>query len=294
MKNQSKAYLYALITVIFWATVATAFKISLRNLNFVQLLFITNLTSLLVFLFVIAIQKKFTLLRKAKAKDLILSAVQGLLNPFGYYLILFKVYSVLPAQVAQPANFIWPVILMLLSVPLLKQPLRITAVVALLISFFGVFVLATQGRLTSFKIAEPYGVALALATSVIWSVYWIVNLKDTRDDMIKLFLSFSFSMVYISVLVSVTGNFPPLSSDALLPAVYVGLFETGLSFIFWLKALQLSASTGKVANLIYITPFLSLVVIHFVLHERLLYTSFIGLCLIMAGIAVSRIKNRSV
>jgi len=294
MKNQSKAYIYALLTVLFWSTVATAFKISLRGLNYIQLLFIANLISLLIYFLILALRRKLPVLKHATMKDLGLSAIQGLLNPFGYYLILFKAYSLLPAQVAQPANFIWPVVLMLLSVPLLKQPLKPAGIIALLISFSGVFVLATQGKLSTLKIANPTGVGLAVVTSVIWSLYWIINLRDSRDDVVKLFLSFLFSMVYVSVLSALTGNFPPLFSKTALPAIYVGIFETGISFVLWLKALQLSESTGKVANLIYITPFLSLFVIHLVLHERLLYTSFIGLCLIIAGIAVSRIKNQSV
>lgn len=291
MKNQSKAYLFALVTVLFWSTVATAFKISLRELNYIQLLFIANLTSLAVFFIILVFNGNIKLLIHDNYKNILLSALQGLLNPFGYYLVLFKAYSILPAQVAQPVNFIWPVVLMLLSVPLLKQPLRLTGILALFISFAGVLVLATQGKLDSMKIDQPGGIVLAVATSFVWALYWIINLKDKRDDVVKLFFSFLFSMFYILILAIITDNVPDFTDTSALPAIYVGLFETGLSFVFWLKALQLSESTGKVANLIYITPFLSLVVIHFVLGERLLYTSFIGLCLIITGIVVSRIKS---
>jgi drug/metabolite transporter (DMT)-like permease len=293
MKNQPAAYLYALITVVLWSTVATAFKIALRELSFIELLFIANLTSLLVFFLILTFQRKLILLRSITFKEAGASALQGLLNPFGYYLILFKAYSLLPAQVAQPVNFIWPVVLMLLSVPLLRQRLRLTGIIALLISFSGVIVLATQGELLNLKITQPAGVALSLISSVIWALFWIFNIRDRRDDLIKLFLSFSFSMLYMIILSSAAGDIPALFSKPALPGIYVGLFETGFSFIFWLKALQLSESTGKVANLIYLTPFLSLLVIHFVLHERLFYTSVIGLCLIVAGIVVSRIKNET-
>ena len=293
MRNQSRAYLYALITVLFWSTVATAFKIALRDLNTIQLLFIANLTSLIVFLIMLGYQRKLFFLKELTLKELSLSALQGLLNPFAYYLIIFKTYSILPAQIAQPANFIWPIVLMLLSVPLLKQPLRVTGIIALLISFAGVFILGTQGRPGSFKIAEPVGITLALFSSLIWAFFWIFNLKDKRDDLVKLFMSFAFSMVFVSILALCTGNLSHLLPKPLLPAVYIGLFEMGFSFVLWLKALQYSESTGKVAILIYLTPFLSLLFIHLVLHERLLYTSVIGLCLIIGGILVGRIKNVS-
>ena len=289
--NQNKAYGYALITVLLWSTVATAFKIALREHNNIQLLAIANSTSLLIFFIILAFQKRLHLLKQFSKRDLALSALQGFLNPFAYYLILFKAYSVLPAQVAQPVNFIWPVVLMLLSIPLLKQPLRFSGILALLISFTGVIVLASQGQIQNFRITEPTGIILSLISSVIWALFWIVNLKDKRDDLIKLFMSFAFSLVYILILASYTHDISPLFSKPILPAMYVGLFEMGISFVFWLKALQFSDSTGKVANLIYLTPFLSLLVIHFVLKEELYITSIIGLCLIVAGILTGRIKK---
>jgi uncharacterized membrane protein len=130
MTNQSKAYIYASLTVLFWSTVATAFKIALRDFQYIQLLVIANLTSLLVFVILLLVQGKIQSLRETTLAGLGLSALQGLLNPFAYYLLVFKAYSLLPAQ-AQPTNFIWPVVLMLLSVPLLKQPMRLTSVMAL-------------------------------------------------------------------------------------------------------------------------------------------------------------------
>ncbi len=290
MKNQSRSYIFALLTVMFWSTVASAFKIALRELNNIQLLFLANLTSLLVFFLILLIRRRLPLLRKTSIKALGLSAVQGLLNPFIYYLILFRAYSLLPAQVAQPANFIWPIVLMLLSIPLLKQPLRISGVIALIISFTGVLILATQGHPGSFRIVEPEGFACALLSSLIWALFWIINMKDKRDDLIKLFLSFGFSMIYMTILAFVTGNLHMVPLSAMLPAIYVGIFEMGISFVFWLRALQLSESTGKVANLIYLTPFISLVIIHIVLHESLYFTSVIGLTFIVGGILVSQIK----
>jgi drug/metabolite transporter (DMT)-like permease len=294
MSDLRKAYVYAGITVMMWATVATAFKIALASLNTIQLLMVANATSWVIFLIIILVGRKVFILRNTTLKELALSALQGLLNPFAYYLILFEAYSLLPAQVAQPANFIWPIVLMLLSVPILGHTLSWRAVVALLISFSGVLVLASQGQFQHFRIINPVGMSLCLVSSLLWSFFWILNMKDQRDALIKLFLSFSFSMVYIFILAGITGNLKPIEPLSLAPAIYIGLFEMGLSFVFWLKALQYSGSTSKIAILIYLTPFLSLIFIHFILGERLLITSFIGLCLIVAGIAASSLKKQTV
>ena len=289
--NQSKAYFYASLTVFFWSTVATAFKIALHDMNYIQLLLVANITSLIVLAGLVIARGKLSVLKRTSLSELALSFLHGLLNPFAYYLLVFKAYSILPAQVAQPANFIWPVVLMLLSVPLLKQPLKITGIFALLISFVGVLILSSQGDFGNFKIVEPLGVGLALLSSLVWALFWILNLRDTRDNLVKLFLSSFFSSIYITLLAFITGNLFSAFSKPITAAIYVGFFELGITYTFWLKALQLSETTGKVSNFIYLTPFVSLIFIHFVLHERLYYTSVVGLCLIVGGILVGQIKN---
>ncbi|WP_419631493.1 DMT family transporter, partial [Thiolapillus sp.] len=74
-------------------------------------------------------------------------------------------------------------------------------------------------------------------------------------------------------------------------AVYVGMFEMGLTFLLWLKALQLTRRTVRIANLIYLSPFLSLVLIHYLVGEEILASSYLGLLLIVAGVLLQR--NRS-
>ena len=70
---------------------------------------------------------KFNALRSFHRKDILFSALMGLLNPVAYYLILFKAYTILPAQVAQPLNMVWPIVLVLLSMPILGQRIKFCA-----------------------------------------------------------------------------------------------------------------------------------------------------------------------
>ena len=74
-------------------------------------------------------------------------------------------------------------------------------------------------------------------------------------------------------------------------SVYIGLFEMGITFLFWLKALQTAPSTDKVSNLVYLAPFLSLIFVHFILHEPVYFTTPIGLVLIIAGIWIQNRKT---
>jgi drug/metabolite transporter (DMT)-like permease len=288
MDRQKKAYLYAVLTVLLWSTVASAFKITLRYLNFIQLLFYASFVSMAVLFLILLLQGKLQDLGKFSKREYIASALLGFLNPFFYYTILFKAYSLLPAQEAQPLNWTWPIMLVLLSIVILKQPIGLLNVIAIFISFSGVFVISTHGDVLSFKFTNLPGALLALSSSIIWALFWIYNIRDRRDEVVKLFLNFCFGFLYTLAAVSVTGQFywPPL--PGLLGVVYVGLFEMGITFVLWLKALQLSKTTAQVSNLVYAAPFLSLFFIHFIVGEEILFSTVVGLVLIISGVILQQ------
>jgi drug/metabolite transporter (DMT)-like permease len=289
--NNRKSYYYALFTVILWSTVATAFKIALNDLDILNLLLIANLTAIISTLAILVISGKFRNIFNHGIIYHSRSLFLGFLNPYVYYLVLFKAYSLLPAQIAQPLNFTWPVVLTVMSVFLLGQRVSARSIAGIIISFAGVIFISSQGNLTIIKINNPAGIVLALISAFIWSFYWIISVKDKRDEEVKIFLNFLCSGIYIVITCIVLSDFNFMLTKGFYAAIYAGLFEMGITFIIWIKALQLSKSTAKTANLIYITPFLSLVFIHFILKEEIFITSIIGLILIVLGILIQRFRQ---
>jgi drug/metabolite transporter (DMT)-like permease len=286
-----QSYIYAGIAILFWSTVPTAFKISLGELDILPMLTIAVLTSAVVLLIVILSGKKFELLKKTTGKELFSSALLGLINPFLYYLILLKAYQLLPAQIAQPLNMIWPIILVFLSVLILKQKIERKSFIALFISFAGVYIISSQGKLFTSGQSNLTGILLATGSSVFWAVYFILNVKDKRDEAVKLFLSFLFGSFYLIIAMVIVGKWPfETGFTGIAASVYVGIFEMGITFLFWLKALQMAATTDKVSNLVYLAPFISLVFVHYILHEPVYYTTPAGLLLIISGILIQNRK----
>ena len=279
----------ATAAVLFWATSASAFKISLGYIDVFSLLFYASFTSTVAFFVYILISKRLSLLKSLSGKDYIYSAMLGFLNPFLYYAVLFKAYSILPAQEAQPLNFVWPITLVLLSIPLLKQKITTKDIVATFVSFTGVFVISTRGEIFSFKFTNITGVALATGSSVVWALFWIYNVRDKRDEVVRLFLNFTFGSILTFLLMATLGNVNVPNLPGLLGAVYVGLFEMGITFLLWLKALKLSKTTAHVTNLIYLVPFLSLVLIRFSVGETILPSTIAGLVFIIGGIILQRL-----
>ncbi|MCK4226104.1 DMT family transporter [candidate division WOR-3 bacterium] len=288
MKNQKLAYTYALIAVLFWSTVASAFKITLHYMDFLHLLFYASIVSITALFLILSFQKKITLLKGFSRKDYLHSAILGFLNPFLYYVLLFKAYSILPAQEALSLNYLWPIVLSLLSIPLMKQKIRPIHILAIFVSFIGVLIIATQGNILSLRFTNPFGVLLALSSTVVWSLFWIFNIKDRQDEVVKLFLNFSFGFIFILFYLVLSSRLTIPLLPGLLGAIYIGLLEMGITFVLWLKALRLSRTTVKISNLIYLSPFLSLILIHFIVKERILFSTILGLILIITGILIQK------
>ena len=294
MNQSRKSYIYAGLAILFWSTVPTAFKICLREFGILQMLTIASLTSTIVLFIILAAGRKIQLIGKSSGKEILGSALLGLINPFLYYMILLRAYQLLPAQVAQPLNMIWPIILVFLSVPLLGQKIKLKSYIALFISFMGVYIISSQGNLFGHFHSDIRGVILATGSSVFWAFYFILNVRDKREETTKLFMNFLFGTIYLVAAMAITGkwNIGGASVKGLALAIYIGIFEMGITFFFWLKALQMAESTDKVSNLVYIAPFLSLVFVHFILHEAVYYTTPAGLVLIISGIWLQNIKAR--
>ncbi len=291
MDNQKKAYLCAAMVVLLWATAASAFKISLRHIDVLSLLFYASVVSTLVFFVHLLLSKKLNLLRTFSKSDYLHSALLGFLNPFLYYTVLFKAYSLLPAQEAQPLNFIWPIMLVLLSIPLLGQKIGLKDILATFICFAGVLVISTRGDILGLRFTNVTGVCLATGSSIIWALFWIYNVRDNRDETARMFLNFAFGSVvtFLAMLLFADAKIP--SPRGLLGAAYVGLFEMGITFLLWLKALKLSKTTAHVTNLIYLVPFLSLVVISLAVGEKILPSTVVGLVFIVAGIVLQKLRG---
>ena len=285
MNDQGKAYLFALTAVAIWSTVATAFKIALGYLDPYTLLFIATCASSLSLLVVVSLNGGISRVRKLPPLRLLKYCILGALNPVLYYIVLFNAYDLLKAQEAQPLNYTWPVIMSLLSIVFLKERLKALNIAALLLGLAGVIVISTRGMLFNDS-PDATGVVLALSSGVIWSVYWIAMLKEKGDKDVMMLVSFATSIPVLAVIALIAGGPVITGIIPIGAAIYIGIFEMGITFFLWMMALTLSGNTTRVTSLIYLGPFLSLVFINLILGERILLTTIAGLALITAGIAL--------
>ena len=291
-KSARKAYLFAILAVLLWSTSPTAFKLGLSYQEPYQLLTGASLTSFLFLGLLLLTKRRYKRLGQFGWKDVGFSALMGLMNPVAYYLILFKAYSILPAQVAQPLNMVWPIVLVIISIPLLHQKIGWKSIGAMVLSFSGVVLVSMQGGTGGKDPENRLGIFLALATSIIWAFYFILNTRERRDPVARLFLNFMFASAYLILWGGIRGQLFAGSLQAWGSFIYVGIFEMGITFVLWLLALQYAPTTDRISNLVFLAPFLNLVMVKLVLGEEIFQTTVYGMILLVSGLLIQNMMNR--
>jgi len=291
MKNEKRAMSLALTAVLLWSTVATAFKLTLEQFTPIQMLTIAILVSTLVLAGICVIQKKSKqILTTFKSQPLYYLAL-GLLNPLAYYLILFKAYDLLPASQAQPLNYSWAITLTLMASIFLGQRIRKQDWIACILGYLGVLVIATRGNLLALEFDSPLGVGLALFSTILWAGYWILNTKNKADPVVSVLLGFLVALPFAIALSLYEGATWNKSIQSWFAAGYVGLFEMGITFALWLSALKATDNTARISNLIFISPFISLLLLAYIIGEIIHLSTLAGLALIVGGLMIQQVMN---
>ena len=284
MKDNNKALLFVTITVLSWSTVATAFKIALKEFSHYELLLVAATTALIVFAAVITFQSNWHLLKNITGKQWLSYALTGFLNPAFYYLVLFKAYDLLPAQLAQPINYFWPILLTIMLAVFTRQHIPGIKFAGMFLSFAGVVIISFGTGSISGTNFSLKGLLLAFFSAFIWAAFWMLNKNNPHtDNTVNLFAGFLFGVTYLligSFFVDINLH----SFRGMIAGIYSGLFEMAIPFIFFGMALRKTGNPTLINQLCYLSPFLSLFLIHFILGEKIYLTTIIGLILIVSGI----------
>lgn len=279
--SDSKAFFYALLAIFFWSTVATAFKLSLNFSTPEQLVFISSFFSAIFFLIVSLFSGSLKEIKMWSSKDWMIVILLALINPTFYYWVLFKAYALLPAQQAQVINYSWGVLLALLSALFFKHKLSLKLMCGLFICYIGV-ALVSQFWTVQTGASALSGILFALLSTVLWSSYWLIKKYFKHDPMNALTVSFIISLPLMLII------HHPLSLQLVnwrgwFGGFYVGLFEMGVTFVLFQKAIRMTSSIPKISALIYLSPILSLILIWKFLDEPITLWTLGGFGLILIG-----------
>lgn len=293
MTDNTKSIAMAGTAVLSWATVATAFKIALQHLAVFDMLLVATLTATLIYAVVMTMEGKWRSLLRMPRSLMAEAMGLGIVNPVVYYLVLFKAYDMLPAQVAQPVNYAWPIVLLVLLAVFNHEPIPGRKYVGMAISVGGVVCISLGGGGVEGSVSVG-GVLMALMSAVLWAGYWMLNnrLDGKVDTTISLFLGFSSGTIVL-LLAGIWMGIHVATAAGLLSGIYIGCFEMGVPFLTFGIALRMTKNPALINQMCYLSPFLSLFLIAVVLGETIAPATYAGLAMIVAGIVYNQYFVRS-
>lgn len=280
-----KEYIYASISIILWGSTAAITKVLLNNLSSIHILFISSFFAFLFLLIVNIAKNNMRELKKYKLVDYIKMILIGSLGMFFYNLFLYLGIANLLAQEAFIINYLWPIMIIIFSCIILKEKMTYQKGQAIVLSFIGVVVLVTKGNIFYTNLTSIKGVIFSILAAVCYGLFSVLNKREKYNKylstMIAYFVSFVISFIYVLV----TGSTFKINNIQFIGLLWMGVFASAVAYTSWALALD-KGDTAKISNLAYITPFLSLVFTHFILHEEISLYSIIGLMLIVVGILI--------
>ena len=219
--------------------------------------------------------------------------IMGILGIISYNFFLYWALEYTTSMNAALVNSINPAVIVLFSSLLLKERISLKNGIGLVISLLGVLLVLTKGHLQQILHLEyNKGDLLMIVTILIWTFYSIIGKKLKSIPPI--------SATAVSVLLGLVSLLPfvilsdfnyNLSTQALVGMMYIAIFPSVGSFIFWNSALrQINASqAGIYLNLIAVfTAFLSLL-----LGQPITIVQVIGGILVFIGVYLSSLKAKA-
>ncbi len=283
-KNRKyNAYINLALCTLLWASIPVATKKILVELDNLQTLFYSTILSTLVLGILLIFQKKTRDFKKYNKNQYSIMFFLGFLGNYMYYIFLYGALSKTTASESFILAYTWPIMVLILSFIILKEKVTPLKLAGIFISFFGIVIITTKGNITTFNLTNLQGDILALSGAFIFALFSVLGKKFNFDKTISVFIYFLSALIFIIPTVLIFSRIVFPSFNVWLWIIYNGIFVNGISYIFWFNALE-GGETHIVSNLLYLTPFISLIYISIFLDEKILISAVVGIVVIVLGV----------
>ena len=207
----------------------------------------------------------------------------GVYGLFGYHFMLFLALQTAPAVEANLVNYLWPLLIVLLS-PIFTKSLSLNYryVLAAISGFAGAVLAITSGGSGFGFSSIEVGYFFALAAAVIWATYSLATTKVPRFPTAAIGL---FALVSGVLAIGAHFLFEPAATintaDWLLLLV-LGIGPLGGAFYLWDAALKIG-DPRRIGLLAFLTPLLSTILLVVVSGDSLSWQLLVATGLIVGG-----------
>lgn len=293
MNNRLKANLAAFITVFLWASAFPLTKIIGVQISANPLCFMRCIIAALLMVCIGLVSKNPGLrLRKPSAKGDLLYFIAAGATGFAFYFVCFnKGLETLTSAEASVIAATAPVITSILLYFIFKERINIVGWISIVGAFAGVAVMLMWNGVFSIKV----GALWSLALSVSFSLYNIISRRLTEKGYNSLEIvaygALFGSLFMVIFLPQTVTELSKADMPAILSVIYLGLMPTGVSYILWSKAIELSERTSEITNYIFVTPLLSTAMGFMMLREVPDVATIAGGIIIILGVVTFSLKG---
>ena len=183
-----------------------------------------------------------------------------------------------------------PVFIALLGWLVLKEKLGRVKIAGIVLAAAGVLLVVSKGDLASLasgSFGTP-GDLLILISSVNWAVFSVISRWGLHKHPAArmLFYVMALGWLFTSLLFFTgpgAGEIRRLAWEGWSAVAFLGIFCSGLAYIFWYDALQ-ALPVAQAGAFVYLEPFVTVVVAAIILGEAMLWSSLVGGMIILWGV----------
>lgn len=280
------ANFYAAITIVLWGAMPALTKDLLNALPKFETL---ALSSLFAFLFLFAVNRRTHALKNISAGKIFTASWLGFLGLFLYSAFLYVGLENLSSQEACVLNYLWPLMIVLFSCPILGEPLTRRKLLAVGLSFGGVALVMLGDASTENFSAEKFLSAMScVIAAACYGLFSVLNKKFRLEQKFAMMIIWLTTAVcsFAAGFFFETWTFPAVNQ--IFGLLWLGVLIDAVAYLTWALALENSANTARTANLAYLVPILAIFISTLVFGEELSAAVIPALILIFAGIFIGR------
>lgn len=285
MTNQTKAVFLMGLNLLIWSINPSIFKILSTILAPEQTIALGMGIAALCSFFSILWRREFKQLIALPGKKTGIALTQGVIL-FLYYQCYFTAYIYLSPQLVMPVSVTWCLMMAVLAVFFLGQTMCRAELFWIAFAYAGVLVSVLGAE--NLGPVDPRGFVCAAACSILYAAYWIMNTKSGIPQNQSFLICFTVSSLLAVAVLFFRGAPVSLSPEAFAGCVYIGLLELTVPYILMGWAFRIADSVSRLATMQLSLPFLSLIWIHALLHESIVWTTPVALAMILTGVVMQK------
>lgn len=290
--GEKRQIVYAVLTVFLWATMAPAVKLMQDSVPTTEVLFLAGVFSVVFLLGRLIANGKVKEYRTFGAQNYKVVLGLGFLGFFVYEFLYYFGIAQLTASTACILNYLWPVMLVLFSCLILKEPFTTRKVLAMVASFLGVVVLSAGGN-DQYGAHPVLGIVGCIVAAVSYGLFSVLNKREDLDQDLCMPIYWGVTMVSGLIAGFVEGGWTMPDLKTWLILAWLGVMANAVGYLIWAIALNDSKNSARIANFAFLVPVLSMLLSALILREQIHWNGIAALVLILGGILYQSYEKKT-